>query len=103
MIATLEDTTKIIPPVSSDSLVCWNLWSPRGLTALTLETACLCQWNKPDLDDIYHILATTCHTLQHFKYLGAISSVDDTDDTELNRNLLDLPELRSFARLNQIE
>ena len=92
MIATLEDTTKIIPPVSSDSLVCWELWCPRGLTTLTLETVGL--WNKPDLDDIYHLLATTCHTLQHFEYLGAISSIDDA---QLNRNHLNFSELCSLS------
>ena len=88
----LEETNKIIPPVSSDSLVCWELWSPRGLTTLTLETVGL--WNKPDLDDIYHLLATTCHTLQHFEYLGAISSIDDA---QLNRNHLNFSELCSLS------
>ena len=42
-----------------------------------------------DLDDIHDILATTCDTLQHFKYLGPISSVDDA---QLNRNHLEFSE-----------
>ena len=91
VIATPDENTGIIPPVS-DSLALWDLWSPTGLTVLTLETACL--WNKPDLNDIYHILSTTCCTIQHFKYLGLISSIDDT---EVNRNHLEFPELRSLT------
>ena len=86
-----DDSENIIPPVC-DSLVFWDHWKPTGLTALTLETACL--WNKPDFDDICDILATRCHTLQRFHYLGLISSIDDTG---VNRNHLEFPELRTLT------
>ena len=96
-IQVMTEENKIIPPVF-DSLVFWDLWNPSGLTALTLETACL--WNKPDLDDIYHILATTCQTLQHLKYQGLIGSLDD-DEVSAERSLghLEFPELRSLTVL----
>ena len=97
-VATIDDgnvnVNDIIPPVS-DSLVFWDLWNPTGLTALTLDTTQL--WNKPDLDDIYHVLATTCNTIQHFEYKGLIACIDDNEvDT---RNHLEFPELRSLAVL----
>ena len=96
-ITTIEETINIIPPVSaSDGLICWDLWCPRRLTSLTLETACLS--NKPDLEDIYAMLATTCNTLQKFHYLGLISSIDDSDaHWQVNRNHLEFPELHSLA------
>ena len=49
---------------------------------------------QADFDDNYHILATTCHTLQRYHYLGLIFSIDDT---RVNRNPLEFPELRSLA------
>ena len=49
---------------------------------------------QADFDDNYHILATTCHTLQRYHYLGLIFSIDDTG---VNRNHLEFPELRSLA------
>ena len=94
-IQVMTEENKIIPPVF-DSLVFWDLWNPSGLTALTLETACL--WNKPDLDDIYHILATTCQTLQHLTYQGLIGSLDD-DEVSTGRSPLEFPELRSLTVL----
>ena len=94
-IRVMAEENKIIPPVF-DSLVFWDLWNPSGLTALTLETACL--WNKPDLDDIYLILATTCQTLQHLKYQGLIGSLDD-DKVSTGLSPLEFPELRSLTIL----
>ena len=58
---------------------------------LPVQPAC---GTKPDFDDIYDILATTCHTLQRFHYLGLISSIDDTG---VNRNHLEFPELRTLT------
>ena len=96
-IVTIDDSenANIIPPVSFDSLVCWDLWNPTGLTTLTLDTTCL--WNKPDLEDIYHLLATICNTIQHFEYKGLIACIDNAEMSI--RSHLEFPELRSLAVL----
>jgi hypothetical protein len=98
-IATIDEHINIIPPVSTHNLpvpvVCWDLWNPSGLTYLTLDTTRL--WNKPDLDDIYHALATTCHTIQHFQYQGLIACIDNAQVN--TRSRLEFPELRSLAVL----
>ena len=91
-IATDEN---IIPPVS-DGLVFWDLWRPTRLTELRLDTRFL--YNKPDLDEIYHALSTTCLTLRHLEYQGLISSLDD-DEVSAGRSHLEFPELRSLAVL----
>ena len=90
-----SDNVNIIPPVDpDDSLVYWNYWNPTGLTALTLDATGL--WSPPDLDELYHVLATTRHTLQFFQYQGPISS----NNTEVNtRSRLEFPELHSLALL----
>ena len=90
-----DDNVNIIPPVYfDDSLVYWNYWNPTGLTALTLDATGL--WSPPDLDELYHVLATTRHTLQNFRYQGPISS----NSTEVNtRSRLEFPKLHSLALL----
>jgi hypothetical protein len=94
-IVAIDENVNIIPPVCLLNLVHWDLWNPTGLTALTLDTTHL--WNKPDLDDIYHALATTRHTLQHFKYQGLVACIDNA---EVNtRTRLVFPALRSLAVL----
>jgi hypothetical protein len=94
-VSTIDKNIKIIPPVSDHNLVHWNLWNPSGLTALTLDTTGL--WDKPDLDDIYHALAITCHTIQKFKYQGLVSCIDHAEvDT---RTPLEFPVLRSLTVL----
>jgi hypothetical protein len=92
-----DENVNIIPPVTPDSLVCWDLWNPTGLTVLTLDTTHL--WNEPDLDDIYHALATICHTIQHFEYKGFIASIDNDEVPVNTRRHLEFPELRSIAVL----
>ena len=94
-IATIDENVNIIPPVYYDSLVSWELWNPTGVTALTLDTTGL--WNKPHMDDIYHILSTISHTIQHFEYKGLIAFLDDTEVGTWSR--LEFPELRSLAVL----
>jgi hypothetical protein len=82
----------IIPPVA-DALVFWNLWEPTGLTELRLDTTLL--FNKPDLEEIYHALSTTCRTLQHLEYQGSL----EDDGVSTGRSHLEFPELRSLALL----
>ena len=94
-IVTIDENVNIIPPICRLNVVHWDLWNPTGLTALTLDTTHL--WNPPDLDGIYHALATTCHTLQHFEYRGLFACIDNT---EVNtRTRLVFPALRSLAVL----
>ena len=93
-IATINENVNIIPPVCYPNVVHWDFWNPTGLTALTLDTTRL--WNKPDLDGIYHALATTCHTLQHFEYQGLVACVDNEVNT---RTRLVFPALRSLTVL----
>ena len=94
-IATIDENLHIIPPVCHLNVVHWDFWNTTGLTSLTLDTTCL--WNKPDLDDIYCALATTCHTLQHFEYQGLIACIEN----EVNsRTRLVFPALRSLAVLS---
>jgi hypothetical protein len=92
---TMDDNVNIIPPVPHLNFVYWNLWNPTGLTDLTLDTTRL--FNKPDLDGIYHALATCCQTIQHFEYRGLVNCIDNA---RLNaRTRLEFPELRSLAVL----
>lgn len=94
-IVTIDENASIIPPVCHHHLVDWASWDITGLTTLTLDTTRL--WNKPDLDGIYHALATTCNTLQHFEYQGFAPRVNDTEvDTRLP---LEFPVLRSLTVL----
>ena len=94
-IVTIDENVNIVPPVCHLNMVHWDLWNPIGLTVLTLDTTRL--WNPPDLDDIYHALATTSHTLQHFEYRGLFAC---TDNAEVNaRTRLVFPALRSLAVL----
>ena len=92
----LATDENIIPPVS-DGLVFWNHWKPTGLTKLRLDTTLL--FNKPDLDEIYHALSTTCLTLHHLEYQGLIGSLDDDEANTAGRSHLEFPELRSLAVL----
>jgi hypothetical protein len=96
-IATVDsdETVNIIPSVSTRNLVCWHSWNPTGLTALTLDTTRLS--NKPDLDDIYNALAITCHTIQHFEYVGLVACIDAGVNI---RTRLVFPVLRSLAVLS---
>ena len=91
-IVTIDENVNIIPPVCHHHLVDWGSWNTTGLTSLTLNTTRL--WNKPDLDGIYHALATTRHTLQHFEYQGLAPYVNVT---EVARLPLEFPVLRSLA------
>ena len=61
---------------STRHLICWtrNSWNPIGLTSLTLDTTRLS--NKPDLDDIYKALVTTCRTIQRFEYVSLVACID---------------------------
>ena len=61
--ATVDETVNIFPSVSSSIRhpVCWDLWNPTGLTALTLDTIRFL--NKANLDDIYNALPSTCHAI----------------------------------------
>ena len=61
--ATVDETVNIFPSVSSSTRhpVCWDLWNPTGLTALTLDTIRFL--NKANLDDIYNALPSTCHAI----------------------------------------
>ena len=93
-ITTVDENVYIVPPVCHLNVVHWDFWIPTGLTALTLDTTRL--WNKPDLDGIYHALATTCHTLQHFEYQGLVACIDNDVNT---RTRLVFPELRSLSVL----
>ena len=95
-IIAIDENVDIIPPVCHPNVVHWDLWNPIGLTALTLDTTR--SSNKPDLDNIYHALATTCHTLQHFEYQGFVACIDNA---EVNtRTRLVFPALRSLAVLS---
>jgi hypothetical protein len=94
-IATVDETVKIIPSVSTRNLVCWHSWNLTGVTALTLDTTRLS--NKPDLDDIYNALATSCHTIQHFEYIGLVACIDAGVNI---RTRLVFPALRSLAVLS---
>ena len=91
--STLDETV-IIPSISTRNRICWDSWNPTGLTALTLDTTCLS--NKPDLDDIYNALSTTCDTIQRFEYVGLIACMDVGVNI---RTRLYFPELRSLAVL----
>lgn len=94
-IATIGGKVNTIPLVSARNLVCWDSWSPTGLTALTLDTTCLV--NKPNLDDIYNALASTCHTIQYFEYQGFIACIDAGVNV---RTRLVFPVLRSLTVLS---
>jgi hypothetical protein len=92
-IVSIDENVNIIPPVYRHNSVDWGSWNTTGLTALTLDTTRL--WNQPDLDDIHHALASTCHTLQHFEYQGLVPYVNVT---EVGTRLpLKFPVLRSLA------
>lgn len=89
----IVNNTIIIPPVTSDrNPINWTLWNPTGLTSLTLDATRL--WEKPNLDDIYHLLATTCHTIQYFEYQGYISTINNPENTLTH---LVFPALRSLT------
>ena len=94
---TIDETVTqaIIPSVSTRHLICWNSWNPTGLTTLTLDTTRLL--NKPDLDNIYKALATTCHTIQHFEYVGLVACIDAGVNI---RTRLVFPALRSLTVLS---
>ena len=93
-----SDTTgivnTIIPPVTTSdrNLINWALWNPTGLTFLTMDATRL--WEKPNLDDIYRLLATTCYTIKHFEYLGYISTINNPENPQTH---LLLPALRSLV------
>ena len=95
--ATVDETVNIFPSVSPQArhLVCWDSWKPTGLTSLTLDTTQLS--NKPDLDGIYNALASTCHTIQHFEYVGLVACIDAGVKI---RTRLVFPELCSLAVLS---
>ena len=95
--ATVDETVNIFPSVSTQArhLVCWDSWKPTGLTSLTLDTTQLS--NKPDLDGIYNALASTCHTIQHFEYVGLVACIDAGVKI---RTRLVFPELCSLAVLS---
>jgi hypothetical protein len=86
------DNENVIPPIA-DALVFWNLWEPTGLTELRLDTTLL--FNKPDLEEIYHALSTTCRTLQHLEYQGSL----EDDEVSTGRSHLEFPELRFLTVL----
>ena len=95
-IVTIDENVKIIPPVCYLNLVHWDSWNPTGLTSLILDTTRL--QNKPNLDEIYHALATTCSTLQHFQYQGLVACIDNL--VVGTRTRLVFPVLRSLAVLS---
>ena len=93
--STIDEKVSIIPPVHDDTLVYWNLWYPIGLTTLTLNATGL--WSPPFLDEIYHVLATTCHTLQIFQYQGPIAGIQVDNAEVITWSRLEFPELRSLT------
>ena len=99
-IDTIDGNIKYIPPVivtSDGNVVDWALWNPTGLTALFLDTTHILEVDRPDMDEIYHILATTCQTLQCFEYQGYISSINNAGAN--TRTRLAFPDLHSLAIL----
>jgi hypothetical protein len=90
-----ENVNMIIPSISPRNLIRWDSWIPNGLTALILDTTSLS--NKPDLDDIYNALAASCHTIQHFEYVGLVACVDVGVNI---RTPLVFPALHSLAVLS---